>query len=295
MSARLGAVSTSAPSSSRSLLSKLSMEAEPLSNADINRLKKSKDLSHLFDGNAQWKSKKLAQDPEFFKESAKGQTPAYLWIGCSDARVAANEIVGCDPGELFVHRNVANLVVNNDNSLQSVFQYAVEYLQVQHIIVCGHYDCSGIKASLDKVDLASPLEEWVCNIRDVYRLHKLELDGIRDPERRRRKLVELNTREQAVNVHKAAVVQRRRLYTHMKEGLALPKVHAMVFDEKTGLLNRLEVFTSEDQIQGLNSVYDLYNKEAAGDFYKDSEEYPKRENSPVRLFNRAPPGLSQGK
>jgi carbonic anhydrase len=90
--------------------------------------------------------------------------------------------------------------------------------------VCGHYDCSGIKASLDKVDLASPLEEWVCNIRDVYRLHKLELDGIRDPERRRRKLVELNTREQAVNVHKAAVVQRRRLYTHMKEGLALPKV-----------------------------------------------------------------------
>ena len=99
-------------------------------------------------------------------------------------------------------------------------------VQVQHIIVCGHYDCSGIKASLDKVDLASPLEEWVCNIRDVYRLHKLELDGIRDPERRRRRLVELNTREQAVNVHKAAVVQRRRLYTHMKEGHALPKVRS---------------------------------------------------------------------
>lgn len=283
-----------AASSGRGLLG-LSMQAETYSKADIKRLEQTKDLKHLFQGNDAWRAKKTSGDSNYFKDMAGGQTPKYLWIGCSDARVAANEIVGCEPGELFVHRNVANLVVNNDNSLQSVFQYAVEYLQVQHIIVCGHYECGGVGASLDRVDLASPLEEWVCNIRDVYRLHKEELDAIKDPEQRKRRLVELNAKEQAMNVHKAAVVQRRRVYTHMKEGLAHPKVHAVVFDPKTGLLKRINTFEGDDQIDELHEVYDLYDSKTAHEFWEDEEEYPKRENTPRKLFNRMPTGLSAGK
>mmetsp|Transcript_37748 Transcript_37748/g.92790 ORF Transcript_37748/g.92790 Transcript_37748/m.92790 type:complete len:344 (-) Transcript_37748:222-1253(-) len=248
----------------------------------------SKDLKSLFEGNEQWRQKMLSKDDEFFFKSAQGQTPKYLWIGCSDARVAANELVGCGPGELFVHRNIANLVVNNDNSLQSVFQYAVEYLQVDHIIVCAHYDCSGVTAAMQRVDLASPLEEWVRNIRDVYRLHKDELDNIKDFEKRKNRLVELNAQEQALNVYKAAVVQRRRVYTNMKEGIAQPKVHAMVFDPKTGVLKRLNTFNAAEELSNLKSLYDLYDVEAAMEMWKDEEEYPKRHSAPMKLLSVLP-------
>lgn len=252
------------------------------------RLKKTKDLEGLFQGNEEWRKQCLAKDDEFFFKSAQGQTPKYLWIGCSDARVAANEMVGCGPGELFVHRNIANLVVNNDNSLQSVFQYAVEYLQVDHIIVCGHYECGGVAASLNNVDLASPLEEWVRNIRDVYRHHKAELDAIKDIDKKRRRLVELNTQEQALNVYKAAVVQRRRVFTNLKEGIAQPKVHAMVFDPKTGELKRLNTFNAAEELSDLKKLYDLYDVATANELWKDQKEYPKRHAAPRQLLSVLP-------
>uniref|UniRef100_A0A7S0VPA0 Carbonic anhydrase n=1 Tax=Hemiselmis tepida TaxID=464990 RepID=A0A7S0VPA0_9CRYP len=258
-------------------------------------LESEKNLDHVFRNNKMWVVEQTRNDPDFFLRMSTGQSPKFLWIGCSDARVPANEIVGCGPGELFVHRNIANLVVNNDNSIQSVFQYAVEYLQVEHIIVCGHYQCGGVAASLNNADLASPLEEWVCNIRDVYRLHKEELDAIKSPEQRKRRLVELNAREQAVNVYKAAVVQRRRVYTHMKTGLAQPKVHAVVFDPKTGNLKRINTFEGDEQIDELHEVYDLYDAQTAAEFWENEEEYPKRENTPRKLFNRMPTGLSAAK
>lgn len=248
----------------------------------------SKNLDALFKGNEKWREQMISKDQEFFHKSAQGQTPKYLWIGCSDARVAANELVGCGPGELFVHRNIANLVVNNDNSLQSVFQYAVEYLQVDHIIVCAHYDCSGVAQAMEKVDLASPLEEWVRNIRDVYRLHKDELDSIQDYNQRKNRLVELNAQEQALNVYKTAVVQRRRVYTNMKDGIAQPKVHAMVFDPKTGVLKRLNTFNAKEELASLKSLYDLYDVDSAMEMWKDNAEYPKRHNAPRQILSILP-------
>lgn len=189
-----------------------------------------------------------------------------------------------------MHRNIANLVVNNDNSLQSIFQFAVEYLLVEHIIVCGHYKCGGVLASMDNTDLASPLEEWVRNIRDVARIHKDELEGITDLDQKQRRMVELNAQEQALNVFKSAVVQRRRVYTHLKEGVATPKVHACVFDIATGELKELD-WEADSDLADLADQYDLYS---AGDAQTEDwadGEYPKRPNSLKGMYNRKPPGL----
>jgi carbonic anhydrase len=259
-----------------------------------NEMLDRKDLKQLFENNKEWQKSKTTEDKEFFVKSALGQQPKYLWIGCSDARVPANEMVGCGPGELFVHRNVANLVVSNDNSLMSVFQYAIEYLEVEHILICGHYDCSGVSASMVDMDLASPLEEWVQNIRDVYRLHRDELDAIANFEERKRRLVELNVQEQALNVYKTAVVQRRRMYTHVKTGFAVPKVHAVVFEPKTGILKRLN-WVPYDNISKLSDTYELYDTENALLNWSETDAYPKRPNTVDNkaLFNRLPPGLGK--
>jgi len=153
-------------------------------------------LNSLLDANKAWSERMVIEKPDFFKELKKGHAPKILWIGCSDARVPANEIIGEPPGSVFVHRNVANMVVNTDFNCMSVIQYAVDVLKVKHIIVCGHYDCGGIRAALEQWDHKSPLENWLRNIRDTYRLHKDELNEIQVLRDRQRRLVELNVIEQ---------------------------------------------------------------------------------------------------
>jgi carbonic anhydrase len=163
-----------------------------------------KDLKSLMDANKAWARRKIIEKPEYFEDHKKGHAPKILWIGCSDARVPANEMIGEPPGSVFVHRNIANQVVNTDVNCMSVIQYAVDVLQVKHIIVCGHYDCGGVKAALTNIDHRSPLENWLRNIRDTYRLHQEELNLITDVRSRQRRLVELNVVEQCLNIFKTA-------------------------------------------------------------------------------------------
>jgi carbonic anhydrase len=206
------------------------------------RSKVDKNLDNIFAQNKVWKESKLEKDPDFFSNLGSGHSPSYLWIGCADARVPANELMGEDAGSVFVVRNVANMVVNTDFNLMSALQFAVDYLKIPHIIICGHYDCGGIRASMEATDHVPPLENWLRNIRDVYRLHREELNAIKDPEARHRRLVELNVIEQCINLCKTGVVQRRRVES-FKAGhpYTTPRIHACVCDPTTGLLEKLEV------------------------------------------------------
>ncbi len=190
-----------------------------------------------------------AKDADFFVKLAQDQTPEYLYIGCSDSRVPANEIMGLDPGEVFVHRNVANVVANIDLNVMSVISYAVANLQVKHIIVCGHYNCGGVKAAMTPKDMGI-LNPWLRNIRDVYRLHQTELDAIKNEHKRYNRLVELNVQEQAINVIKTAVVQKSYLQNKY------PTVHGWVFDLKTGVLKDLKINFTE-KLKDIQKIYDL--------------------------------------
>src|ERR671912_29180 len=154
----------------------------------------------LLQENKAWAAEKLKADPDYFDRLSHIQTPEFLWIGCSDSRVPANEITGTQPGEIFVHRNVANLVINTDVNLLSVLDYAVNHLKVKHIIVCGHYGCGGIKAAITKGDFKPVLNMWLRNIKDVYRIHRTELEKITNEEQRYNRLVELNVQEQVQNL-----------------------------------------------------------------------------------------------
>lgn len=167
-----------------------------------------KPYETLLQANKKWAAGKVAQDPGFFDRLVHLQTPEFLWIGCSDSRVPANEITGTDPGEIFVHRNVANLVINTDVNLLSVLDYAVNYLKVKHIIVCGHYGCGGVRAANTNNDFQPVLNMWLRNIKDVYRIHREELNGIADEEKRNDRLTELNVQEQVFNLAKTSIVQR---------------------------------------------------------------------------------------
>ncbi|CAL1146476.1 unnamed protein product [Cladocopium goreaui] len=216
------------------------------------------EIGELGDRNKAWQKETLKQDPEFFKRIGQGQAPKYLWIGCADSRVAAENLIGGNPGELFTHRNIANMVVATDTNLRSVLQYAVDVLQVRHIIVCGHYDCGGVKAACSVKDHALPLESWLSGIRDVYRLHREELDAIDCPDERHKRMVELNVIEQCLNLFKTSDIQRRRRYTasRIEEfGCALPRVHAMVFSPADGILRRLNV----DYKKHLGDSIDVYH------------------------------------
>jgi carbonic anhydrase len=206
------------------------------------RSKADKNLENIFAQNKVWKESKLEKDPNFFSNLGSGHSPSYLWIGCADARVPANEVMGEEEGSVFVVRNVANMVVNTDFNLMSALQFAVDYLKIPHIIVCGHYDCGGIRASMEATDHVPPLENWLRNIRDVYRIHRKELNAIKDAEARHRRLVELNVIEQCINLCKTGAVQRRRVET-FKAGhpYTTPRIHACVFDPHTGLLEKLDV------------------------------------------------------
>ena len=188
-----------------------------------------KHLSHLFDNNRAWAKRMELEQPGFFNHLAQQQSPKYLWIGCSDSRVPANEIIGAEPGELFVHRNIANMVVHTDLNLLSVLQYAVEYLEVKHIIVCGHTGCGGVKAALTNNSYGL-LNKWLRNLKDVYRLHKDEVDAEVGDDARLNKMVEMNLIEQVGNVVKTSIVQKA-WKNHQR-----PHVHGWVYEMGTGLL-----------------------------------------------------------
>jgi carbonic anhydrase len=188
----------------------------------------------LFENNRKWVAEKLHLDPDYFRNLAMGQSPKFLWIGCSDSRVPASEITGTTPGEMFVHRNVANMVVSTDLNLLSVLQYAVEVLKVEHIIVCGHYGCGGVKAAMEDKNLGL-INKWLRNIKDVCRLHRDELVSIKDTNERFKRLVELNVIEQVYNLHKTSIVQKA---WHQDAKI---HVHGWVYDIREGLIKDLEV------------------------------------------------------
>src|SRR5687767_8036613 len=162
----------------------------------------------LLRDNKLWAQDKISSDPDYFDRLSHLQTPEFLWIGCSDSRVPANEITGTQPGEIFVHRNVANLVINNDVNLLAVLDFAVNHLKVKHVIICGHYGCVGVKASMTKRDFKPVLNMWLRNLKDVYRLHRKELDAISNEDERSDRLVELNVQEQVQNLAKTSIIQR---------------------------------------------------------------------------------------
>ena len=207
----------------------------------------------IFQNNENWIKEKLGQDADFFKKLAAGQNPEYLYIGCSDSRATAEELMGMKPGEVFVHRNIANIVNTLDMNSTAVIQYAVEHLKVKHIIVCGHYGCGGVKAAMTPQDLGL-LNPWLRLIRDVYRIHQAELDAIEDENARYKRLIELNVQEQCINVIKMAAVQERYILEHY------PIVHGWVFDLETGKLIDLNI-DFEEILKNIQKVYDLTNSE----------------------------------
>jgi carbonic anhydrase len=203
----------------------------------------------IFQNNAAWIQEKLKTDPDYFQRLAKGQNPEYLYIGCSDSRVTAEELMGLQPGQIFIHRNVANLVIGTDSNLNAVVQYAVEHLKVKHIFVCGHYECGGVKAALHPQDMGQ-LNAWLQSIRDVYRLHQQELNALPEGTQRFNRLVELNVLEQCLNLIKLDHVQKSWYKT------GYPKVHAWVFDVHTGRLRDLNL-NLEKEFSSIRSIYDL--------------------------------------
>lgn len=207
-----------------------------------------RDLKILFDNNQEWVNKKTAENPHYFQRMAEAQDPRYLWIGCSDSRVPANEIVGLEPGELFVCRNVANLCPHTDFNFLSVLEYAVSILKVQHVIVCGHYGCGGVKAAMEDHQLGL-VDNWLRHIRDVYAAHKQEIDTISDSKKRFQRLVQLNVRQQVLNVCHTTIVQEA--WGH-KQKLA---VHGWVYDLETGKLNDLNCcYSAIDQVESIYKI-----------------------------------------
>lgn len=201
--------------------------------------------------NKAWASEKLADDPEYFNRLADIQTPEFLWIGCSDSRVPANEITGTQPGEIFVHRNVANLVINTDVNLLSVLDFAVNHLKVKHVIVCGHYGCGGIKAAITNHDFKAVLNMWLRNIKDVYRIHRNELDAIKHEEKKTDRLVELNVQEQVFNLAKTSIIQRAW------KNERRPDLHGWVYGLKDGIINPVCEMKAGTHIDTLYEYDDL--------------------------------------
>ncbi len=206
-------------------------------------------IEKILKNNEEWIKEKLASDSDYFEKLAQGQSPEILYIGCSDSRVTAEELMGAGPGDIFVHRNIANMVNGIDLNTMSVINFSVNHLKVEHIIVCGHYGCGGIKAAMQSKDNGI-LNPWLRNIRDVYRLHKEELGAIEDEEQKYQRLVELNVQEQCVNVIKTAEVQK----AYRERGL---KVYGWVFDIKSGRLIDLKI----DFEKILGNIMEIYHLE----------------------------------
>lgn len=198
----------------------------------------------LIDGNIRFSKAKNLIDPEYFKKLSLGQAPDYLWIGCSDSRVPANEITNTESGEIFVHRNIANLVVNTDMNLLSVLEYAVKYLNVKHVIVCGHYGCGGVKAAMSN-QLHGFVDNWLCNIKDVYSKHIIELEKIEDLDKRTDRLTELNVIEQVKNLAKTTIVQEAWKTKPLQ-------LHGWVYGINSGLIKELNfIQKSNDDVESI--------------------------------------------
>lgn len=220
----------------------------------IKKKRQMTTYEEIFEKNREWVARMKASDQQFFDKLSEGQNPDFLYIGCSDSRVTAEDLMGLQAGEVFVHRNIANVISNTDLNVMSVINYAVAHLQVKHIVVCGHYQCGGVKAAMEPEDMGI-INPWLRNIRDVYRLHSKELNSISDQEKRYMRLVELNVEEQCLNVIKTAVVQK----SYLKQGF--PVVHGWVFSVKTGELIDLNL----DFPKMLSDIQEIYNLGTARD------------------------------
>jgi len=199
----------------------------------------------LLDYNERWVRERLRENPGYFSRLKDDQTPEYVWIGCSDSRVPAEVVTGCEPGDLFVHRNVANLVIHTDLNLLTVLNYAVDQLKVRHVIVCGHYGCGGVRAAMSSRS-QGPLNRWLRNIKDIYEKHQVELDALPDFEARFRRLVELNVVEQVRDLAKTSLIQRA---WHDERR---PWLHGWVYDIHTGRLKELTLLTHEHEVDEIH-------------------------------------------
>lgn len=207
-----------------------------------------KFYNQLLENNKNWVAGKLASDPDYFKKLSVGQRPPVLWIGCADSRVPANEIIGAEPGEVFVHRNIANMVVHSDMNMLSVLDYAVTVLQIKHIIVCGHYGCGGVQAAMTNMHIGL-IDNWIRHIKDVYRFHRDELDAIADPQLRFDRFVELNVVEQVLDLGKTSIVQ-----SAWERGQEL-HIHGWVYDLSEGLVRDQKITLKDNKT--LSDVYKL--------------------------------------
>lgn len=207
------------------------------------------NINDVFKNNKKWIEQKLAVDQNYFTNLSQGQSPEFLYIGCSDSRVTAEDLMGVMPGEVFIHRNIANLVNNVDLNVMSVINYAVRHLKVKHVVVCGHYYCGGVKAAMQATDMGI-LNPWLRNIRDVYRMHKDELNSITNEDEKYNRLIELNVQEQCINVIKTAAIQE----AHNERGL---QVHGWVFDIKSGQLIDLKI-DFQKILENIREIYRLY-------------------------------------
>jgi len=205
----------------------------------------------LLHDNKEWATAQLREDPEYFTRLAHLQTPEFLWIGCSDSRVPADKITGTQPGEIFVHRNIANMVVHTDVNVLSVLDFAVNHLKVNHVIVCGHYGCGGIKAAMTNHDYKYVLNMWLRHIKDVYRLYGEQLDAITDEEERADRLVELNVKEQVMHLAKTSIIQRAWKYDNR------PTLHGWVYGLKDGIINPIFKMQPGNHIDELYLYDDL--------------------------------------
>lgn len=205
----------------------------------------------LLKNNRQWANDLIEEEPDFFKNLSSLQNPEFLWIGCSDSRVPADKITGTMPGEIFVHRNISNMVVHTDVNLLSVLDFAINHLSVKHVIVCGHYGCGGVKAAMTNHDYNYVLNMWLRNIKDVYRLHREELDNIDDEEKRTDRLVELNVQEQVMHLAKTSIIQRA--WQNEKR----PHLHGWVYGLKDGIINPVFEMKAGTHIDPLYEYDDL--------------------------------------
>lgn len=209
-----------------------------------------KSYKELLEENRQWAAEKIGQDPQYFERLSHLQTPEFLWIGCSDSRVPANEITGTQPGEIFVHRNVANMVVHTDLNLLTVLEYAVNQLKVKHVIVCGHYGCGGVQAAMTNHNFGI-INKWLRNIKDVHRLHREEVDEIADEEQRIDRMVELNVQEQVMNLAKTSIIQKA--WKQQQQ----PHLHGWVYGLKDGLIKPIFEMPAGTLIDPLYEFDDL--------------------------------------
>jgi carbonic anhydrase len=214
------------------------------------KIPKIKPIDKLIENNRKWAADVVKDDPEFFSRLSNTQKPDFLWIGCSDSRVPADRITGTQPGEIFVHRNIANMVIHTDMNLLAVLEYAVDHLNVSHIIVCGHYGCGGVKAAMTRhnYDL---INKWIRNIKDVYRMHRDKIDYQTKPEERLNKLIELNVEEQVMNLAKTSIVQRAW------KAKKSPEIHGWVYSLEDGLIKELCTVGYKDHLDPLYEFDDL--------------------------------------